>query len=138
MSGPWDFEALRAAWERAIPMQRGIYRPQKKRRRARSGETIAALEDMYAATGDASFRAAVESMKKYGLDHQDAGTWRVRETRVETTCIARMHHLRKRDGTLSVRRAAAMAAVMFWVEGASFEAVVRRLERAYGRAKLDP
>jgi hypothetical protein len=129
-----NYGALRAAWETAVPLQRRIYKECQKTRRARSGEIISALVDMRAITGDARFEAAIAAIREHGFDRQTAATWRVRERQVEAICVARIDHLRKRDASLSVRLAAARVAVMFCVEGASFNAVVRRLGQAYSEA----
>ena len=90
---------------------------------------------MHAITGDARFTAAIAAMREHGFDRQTAATWRVRERQVETVCVARIDHLRKRDASLSMRLAAARVAVMFLVEGASFDTVVRRLSNAYKRER---
>ena len=86
---------------------------------------------MQAATGDTRFSAAIEAITEYGLDRQNAGTWRLQERHEERFCIYQMEHLLRRDASLSVRRAAARVAVMALVDGASFDAVVKRVERAY-------
>jgi hypothetical protein len=132
----FDDKALRAAWERVIPLQRRIYGDDstKASRRARYGEMVAALEAMHSATGDARFVAAIEAMKEHGFDRQDAGTWR-RLDRTEKVCVRRMHELLLRNRVRSVGHAAGMVAVMFSIDGASFDAVRKRLERAYVRAK---
>jgi hypothetical protein len=130
-----SYHALRKAWEAAIPRQRRIYKEPQKARRARSGEIISGLEDMRAITGDARFADAIAAMREHGFDRQTAATWRVRERQVATVCVARIDHLRKRDASLSMRLAAAKVAAMFWVEGTSFDTVVRRLSDAYKRER---
>jgi hypothetical protein len=132
-----DDKALRAAWDRVIPLQRRIYGDDstKASRRARYGEMVAALEAMHSATGDARFVAAVEAMKEHGFDRQDAGTWKRRFDSTEKVCVRRMHELLSRNRARNARHAAGMVAVMFSIDGASFDAVRKRLERAYRRAK---
>ena len=132
-----DDKALRAAWERVIQLQRRIYGDDstKASRRARYGEMVAALEAMLSATGDARFVAAIEAMKEHGFGRPDAGTWKRRLDRTEKVCVRQMHELLSRSWARNPRHAAAIIAVMFSIDGASFDAVRKRLERAYGRAK---
>lgn len=129
-----DYETLRAHWERARRDAGRVYRPEKIRR-ARRGEIVSALTTMHAATGDLRFGDALAAMVEHRFDRQHAGTWRIRERQEERVCIWRMHELRVRGKARSERQAAAMVAVMFCVGGLSFDAAVRKLERAYRRAK---
>ena len=133
---PFDREALRSAWKLATDMQRRIYAQQKKiRRRARSGATVADLQMMQAATGDPRFVAAIEAMKAHGFDRKDAGTWKRIFDGDQRLYVRRMHELLTRKRVRSVSDAAAIVAEMFCVGGQSFDAVVKKLERAYVRAK---
>jgi hypothetical protein len=108
---------------------------QKKARRARYGEMIALLEDKHAVTGNPRFGAAMEAIKERGFGRQHAGTWRTRKKQDERVYVARMHDILEQKEAPSIRTAAARVAVEFWIPGASFEAIVKRLDRAYRRAK---
>ena len=133
--GPWDYKALSEIWKLAANAQRRIYSNTKAPKRARVGEMIAALSAMYHCSGDPRFTAAVEAIKEGGFDKANAGTFKARERAEDQLYARRMHYLLARDKTMSIRIAAARVAVEFIVPGATFDAVVKRLARAYRLAK---
>jgi len=101
-------------------------------------EVMAMLQDMHVASGDQAFAEAVNAIKKHGFDRANAGTWKNAQEKIfgETrTCVARMEWLIERKKVPSVRQAAAQVAVEYSIAGASFNAVVKRLEGAYRRRK---
>ena len=127
----WDYETLRRRWERTRVAEQGAYRRPEKTRRARGGEVVNALKEAIGATGDPRFAAAIKALKEHGLDRPDAKTFqRARWRPIEYNCLRRMEQL-LRVPARSTRVAAARTAVEFHVEALSFDAVVRRLERAY-------
>jgi hypothetical protein len=134
----WSYETLRRRWEMTrhglpgVGSERTAYRSPEKVRRARGSEVIAALKEAFGATGDPRLVAAIEALKESGFDQPNAKTLqRFRAVPIEANCIRRIEQLRAREPRPSVRSAAARTAVEFHVEGATFDAVVRRLERAY-------
>jgi hypothetical protein len=127
----WDYTTLQRRWERALRLVRGAACRPTKTRRARAGEVVNALKDAFGATGDPRFIAAIAALKEHGLDRPDAKTFqRVRWRPIEYNSIRRMEQL-LRVPDRSRRIAAARTAVEFHIEAASFDAVVRRLDRAY-------
>jgi hypothetical protein len=127
----WDYETLWRRWERTRCAEQGAYRRPTKTRRARGGEVVNALKEAFGAAGDPRFAAAIEALKEHGLDRPDAKTFqRIRWRPLEFNSIRRMEQL-LRVPDRSRRIAAARTAVEFHIEAASFDAVVRRLDRAY-------
>jgi hypothetical protein len=123
------------AWQRANEAAMRVYERPSKIKHAHGREIISALRDMYSATGDSRFLDALAAMTEHGFDRPHAGTWRIRERREERVCVMWMHDRLAGEKTLSVRQAAKRAAVAFWISGQSLDAVTKRLERAYRRAK---
>lgn len=58
----------------ATILDQNFNRPEKMQRRARGPEIITALTAWHQATGDLEFKLAIEAMRRYGFDQQDAGT----------------------------------------------------------------
>jgi hypothetical protein len=128
----WDYETFRLRWQRTHHF---ACRVPAKTRRARSGEVVYWLKWAIGLTGDPRFAAAIEATKEHKLDRLNSKTLqRVVWRPIERTCIRRMQQL-LRVQTRSMRWAAARTANEFHIEAQSFDAVVRRLERAY-RAHL--
>jgi hypothetical protein len=129
------YPVLQDRWERVcgirmLKQEAGFYPP--RRRRASGASLITALTAMQAKTGDSRFGAAIEAIKEHKLDQQDAGTWK-NVAHAEMACVRRMLALVNGKGRLSSRHAAARVAAEYAVQGKSFDAVVKRLERAYRR-----
>jgi hypothetical protein len=125
VKGARDYKALRAAWENFIVV---------KEHGQLATKTITQAERLAYTDGPPATRALRPPV------FRDVRTWRRksaerRKDSVDRVCVRRIHDLLERDKTLSVRVAAARVAVEFWVSGPSFDAVVKRLERAYRRAK---
>jgi hypothetical protein len=135
MKPPAYFDALRKRWERVCGEQvlnrEARFYP-RRRRRASGAAIITALTAMQAKTGDSRFGSAIDAIKEHKLDRQDAGTWK-NAAEAEMACVGRMLALVNGKGRLSSRQAAARVAAEYAVQGKSFDAVVKRLERAYRR-----
>lgn len=133
--GVAPYDVLQARWERVHAREGEVYVRTKKMRQARGSETIATLKVWYAATGDIAFREAIEAAQKRGFDRQNSSTLkRARDMAHgynEEVSLAMMVRLLRRGRTL--RSAAARTAVAYSVPGNSFDAVVKKLERAYRR-----
>ena len=132
--GRLTYADLKEHWERTRAFEERNYRKQEKVRRASAREVIAALDAYYAVTGEAAFRDAAQLIGQHGLDKQDAGTFKRAITKrfgdpVKIAVVWMDERIRRQH--LSLRRAAALAAVQFAVPGNSFEGVVERLETAY-------
>jgi hypothetical protein len=137
-SGVLTYGAIRAKWEDVQTWERLYRRRPKKMERARGPETIANLKVWYAATGDIAFDGAIRAAERHGFDRQTSGTLkRARDIAAgynEAVFLAEMNRLLKIGRARSVRRAAAQAAVAYFVPGTCFESVVKKLERAYQRS----
>ncbi len=102
-------------------------------------KVMAMLQDMHVASGDQIFAEALNAIKKHGFDRANAGTWKKAQEKIfgEThNYVARMEWLIGRR-KVSVSQAAAQVAVEYSIAGASFNAVVKRLQGAYRRKSKD-
>jgi hypothetical protein len=133
------YEVLQARWESVHAREGEIYVRTKKMRQARGSETIATLKVWYAATRDIAFRKAIEAAQKLRFDRQNSSTLkRARDMAHgydEKVFLAMMVRLLQSGRAPSLRSAAAQATVAYSVAGNSFDAVVKKLERAYRRSK---
>jgi hypothetical protein len=109
-------------------------RASPKARLPRGREMVAGLRTLYAATGDRAFADALAAIERHGLEKLDAGA--LKRARAKTfgtheavTYFPRMKQLVERG--LSVRHAAALVAVTWSIEGASFQAVTKSLSTGY-------
>jgi hypothetical protein len=119
--GPLDYSTLRAAWESSVIV---------KEHGRLVAKTITQAERR-------AYRDDLSSARPARF--RDDRSWRrasakSRKDSVDRVCVRRMRYLLERNETRSVPVAAARVAVEFWISGPSFEAVVRRLSRAYHRA----
>jgi hypothetical protein len=127
------YTQLGERWERIRAAEQLIYRRDKKISRARVRSVVAflkGLRDHKDALGrliDPRFDDMART-----TEHFDRSSRPAYMRHVDTVCVARIEQL-TRNGTTSVRIAAARTAVEFCVPGQSFDAVVKRLERAHRR-----
>jgi hypothetical protein len=118
----WTYSALRAAWENSVIV---------KEHGRLVAKNITQAERLVYTDGPEAARP---------VRFRDDRSWRrasakSRKGSVDKVCVRRMHDLLERDKTLTVCLAGARVAVEFWISGPTFETVVKRLDRAYRRAK---
>jgi hypothetical protein len=131
---PAYFPELQARWERGRALETAAYAEEEKPRLGRTTEVAATLVAMYRATGRGIYAEAHRAMMFDGFLDDDGACGRFApwwEKQAEATYIERMKFLVERDADRSVRHAAARTAAEYLVPGKNFEAVVKRLERAY-------
>jgi hypothetical protein len=126
VKGARDYKAYRAAWENFIVVKEHG-RPVAKN--VTQAERLAYTNDP---------RVGLAALRPPAF--RDARTWlrslaKRRKDSVDNVCVRRMHQLLERNKTLSVPGAATRVAVEFWISGPTFDAVVKRLKRAYQRAR---
>jgi hypothetical protein len=137
-------EELQARWQRGQKNERGAYRVEPKRKRGRATETAAALDAMFHATGNKAYAAAFQAMQDDGFIRLKAGTngavsiesvrgsWKWQsacDKQAEAIYLAHMDQLVRKWNDRQY--AAARTAVDFFIPGASFDAVMTRLENSY-------
>jgi hypothetical protein len=134
MSGP-TYPQLCTRWERVHAFEAAF--KHEKAGRPSGPKVIAYLNNVRAALTSTDTEAAlviqktIDVLAKHGFDHADAGTWkRAPPVDPETIYMRRMDQVMQRNGG-KLRSAAARVAVEYWVAGKSFDAVVKRLSRAY-------
>ena len=126
------YEQLRERWERIQVAEQLIYRRDKKISPARVRSVVAflkGLRDHKDASGrliDPRFDDMARTIERF-----DGSSRPAYMRHVDTVCVARIEQLMRNK--TSVRIAAARTAVEFAVPGQSFDAVVKRLERAHRR-----
>ena len=151
MADPYDFAAFQAAWENvALVNENGRIVSKNLRQMeqliaSRAAATTTKRTRYRAAVADLTHKAnagdvvsirSLAAMNKLG----DGRTWKRKSMQAgiesaNRVCVNRMHELLERNKARSVRHAAATVAVVFSISGPSFAAVVKRLDRAYRRAK---
>jgi hypothetical protein len=124
------YAELCAQWEAVHAAEQHAYRPLPKG--IRLPEVIEGLRQLAEATGDPVLTAALAKVEAYDIERR---RWEEVEAETyKTVYLPRMEQLVRRG--VSVREAAAEIAVAWWIPGLSFEAVTKRLERMYRKAKL--
>ena len=144
--GLYDPTALRETWNRLATAERGAAKrpeaPHKASLCPRPGtakrQSVARLKKIGLA-GVWEARRASELLAAAG-EVRDGRAWRrgsskAAKAAADITCARRMHELMSRGKARSIPHAAMIVAVTFAISGPSFDSVIKRLDRAYRRAK---
>lgn len=122
-----DYDTWRERWERVHLAERLADRPAMKVSRARVRRTVIDLRAIYKASGDRRLEAMANVV--YGFAPR---TNRDYTKAAKLVYMARMRQI-LRNNSRTVHNAAAQVAVEFAVPGQSFDAAVKKLERAWQR-----
>jgi hypothetical protein len=138
MTAP-TYAQMRERWKNSQKAQHAIYAKVAPTKRPSGPEIVAALKDIYAASGDRRVAEAIDAIQELGFDRANAGTWKRAHAKIfgptNETVVERMRRLVKHGA--SVRHAAARIAVEFLVPGKHFDAVVQRLTGIYRQARVE-
>ena len=132
------YKDLQARWERVRAAENDAYRKEPAARLARGPETAATLSAMYEATNNPAYAEAFKAMQEDGFG-EGGSSWKwtpLREKNADAVYLDRMHWLIERQRH-SLRHAAALVAVDFFIPGKTFNAVVKQLETAYRKAERE-
>jgi hypothetical protein len=143
---PYDPAALRAKWNSLATAERGAAKrpeaPNKASLYPRPGtakrQSVALLKKIEQA-GVREARLASELLAAAG-GVRDGRAWlrgssKAAKDAADITCARRMHELMSRGKARSIPHAAMIVATTFAISGPTFDAVIKRLDRAYRRAK---